>query len=164
LGVSGASPALSPAQAAGLDPVDPERNEEEAETRFERPNLQTTHEAENALDAVSSGPSPGVSRDTPLTGRQQGQAVTDMSGRPAMEAGDEEILPQIRDKLKQAKADDKKANRLPPEQQGFRTPFEMGIPGKVVDRIIQATEAPVEVVEVPGGHFFPETGRRYRLK
>lgn len=163
LGVTLGGPAMNPKQAAGLEPVNPEFDAEQAEQRQDLPNLQTDHERENTLDPVSGGPSPGITEDTPLTGVQQGQQPTDMSGRPPMQAGDEEILPKIRDALKRANADDRKAGKNQ-QDTGWRTPADMGIPGGVVARIVAASGAPVETAEMPNGRFFPETGTRYRLK
>lgn len=163
-GIVGATSALSPGQLAGLDPIDPELDAEQAEDRENRTNRQTDHEAENALDPVSGGPSPGVTSQAPLTAKAAGSPVTDMSGRPALDVSDKEALPRMQQALKDGRAKDKENRRLKPERVGWRTPADMGIPGAVVRRIFDAYPDKMEVEEVPNGHHFPETGRRYRLK
>lgn len=163
-GIAGATPALTPGQLAGLDPIDPELDAEQAADREGRTNRQTDHEAENALDPVSGGPSPGVTSQAPLTAKAAGSPVTDMSGRPALDMTEKESLPRMQQALKDARAKDRENKRIRPERQGFRTPAEMGIPGAVVRRIFDAYPDKMEVEEVPNGHHFPETGRRYRLK
>jgi hypothetical protein len=135
-----------------------------ARPREGRTNRQTDHEAENALDPVSGGPSPGVTSQAPLTAKAAGSPVTDMSGRPALDMTEKESLPRMQQALKDARAKDRENKRIRPERQGFRTPAEMGIPGAVVRRIFDAYPDKMEVEEVPNGHHFPETGRRYRLK
>lgn len=155
-----AGEALTPGQRAGLDPIDPELDAEQAQDREHRTNMQTDHELENALDPVSGGPSPAVTADAPLTARQVGAPVSDMNGRPALTDSDERLIPQIRDKLRQAKKDDSDKDD---NMRGWRTPQELGIPGAVMKRISESG-APLESQTVPNGHFFPESGTRYRLK
>ncbi len=160
--VTTATPALTPAQQVGLDPVDPQENIEQTKDRDERSNRQTDHELAGALDPVSGGPTPGITQGTPLTGVQTGQHPTDESGRPPLSASDEQLVPQVRDKLRQAMREDKK-NNVKPEEQGFRSPQDLGVPGAVMKRILESG-APLETATMPNGHFFPETGTRYRLK
>lgn len=162
-----AAEALTPGQRAGLDPLDPQWDAEQAQDREHLTNLQTDHEADNALDAVSGGPSPGITEQTPLTAKQQGAPASDMSGRPAVPAqaaglteDDQKFVSVVRDKLRQAKSDDKDQEA---DRRGWRTPSELGIPGGVMRRLVEAG-APLETETVPNGHFFPETGTRYRLK
>lgn len=158
-----AGAALTDRQRAGLDAIDPEHDDEQAEHKAEMPNMQTDHEAENTLDPVSSAPEVAISPDTPLTGLQTGQKPTDMTGRPPMLSGsDEELVPAIRKALTKAHADDTK-NGTASDRIGWRTPQDIGISGAVLERVMRSG-APIEMEEVPGGAFFPETGRRYRFK
>lgn len=161
----GATAALTPGQAAGLDPIDPQRDEEEQGHKEEMTNLQTTHEAENVLDGVSGTPTPGITAATPLTGLQQGQHPSDMSGRPPMELGGDlqGLLPKVRDGLRKAKSDDKNKN-LRDEERGYRNALELGLSGADMRRIAEAYPERFETVTLPNGHFFPDTGTRYRLK
>lgn len=164
--VIAAGAALTPGQVVGIDPIDPKRNAEEAKDRANLPNQQTTHEAERGLDAISGTPSPGITAETPLTGRQQGQTATDMSGRPpiSLAQGDEGLLPLLKEKLTKARDKDRDDPNVSDDMKGFRSPADLGLSGGVVSRIVAATNAPVEVQEVPNGHAFPDSGRRYRLK
>jgi len=161
-----AGEALTPGQRAGLEPLDPEKDLEQAQDREHLTNLQTDFEAAEGLDAVSGGPSPGVTEQTPLTAKQQGAPASDMSGRPAVPGGvnltDQEkaLVPTLQRKLKDAKAEDKDKDAA---KRGWRTPQELGIPGGVMRKFVEAG-APLETETVPNGHFFPETGTRYRLK
>lgn len=162
-----AGDALTPGQKAGLDPLDEQWDDEQSKDRANLTNMQTDHEMANGLDSVSRGPSPGISVDTPLTAKQIGAPPTDMSGRPALTLADEEVFGKLRQKLTESKRDDKAKGGIREDQIGWRTPFEMGIPGGVVARIVGATDPDGEKVEkavVPNGQFFPETGTRYRLK
>jgi hypothetical protein len=157
--------ALTPAQVVGIDPVDVKMDVEESERREELPNRQTTNEALKSLDPVSGTPSPGITIQdgVGLTGVTQGQRPTDMSGRPAISREDREVFNQIREALTRAKSDDEGDDSKPKELKGKRTPLELGIPGGVVRRLMDAG-APLQFEEVPNGHVFPETGRRYFLK
>jgi hypothetical protein len=79
-----------------------------------------------------------------------------------MQKGDEDFLPKIREALTKAQQDDKD---VPDRDKGWRSPFQMGIPGGVVRRVLAAVKnAPVESRTVPNGDFFPETGTLYRLR
>lgn len=157
-----AGDALTPGQKAGLDPIDPELDAEQAKDRAHRTNMQTDHEMENGLDPVSGGPSPAIMADTPLTARAVGAPPSDANGRPALSQSDQDIAPRLRDALRDARTDDKRDGKEK-ARQGWRTPQEMGIPGAVVKRIMEAG-APLESETVPNGAHFPETGTRYRLK
>jgi hypothetical protein len=162
-GITTMGPALTPGQQAGLDPIDPERNAEQAADRSQLTNMQTDHEAENALDPVSGGPTPGVVDTAPLTAKATGAPVTDESGRPALSSDDKETVKVLRQRLTDAKSEDGKNDKLKPDRRGWRTPAQMGIPGAVVKRIAAAYPEKMQTETVPNGHFFPETGTRYRL-
>ena len=156
-------PVLTRGQAAGLDPLDPARDAEQAQHRNDLINRQTDHERENSLDPTSGGPSPGVTDNTPLTAKQQGSPVTDMSGRPPLTDDDKALMPKVRDGLRKARDDDKDNDQVPDNMKGWRTPAELGIPGASMKRMAE-NGAPLETMTVPNGHFFPESGTRYRLK
>lgn len=159
-----AGEALTPGQRAGLDPLDPALDAEQAKHREHRTNMQTDHEAENALDPLSGGPSPAVTANAPLTAVALGAPVTDMSGRPPLSANEAGYATQMKDKLTAKRRADRADKSIRDERlHGWMTPFDMGIPGAIVKRIVEAG-APVESEMVPNGHFFPETGTRYRLK
>lgn len=152
-----AGAALTPGQAAGLDPIDPAKNAEEAANRAKMPNMQTTHELDNGLDPLSQSPNPGVAPNAALTAVTAGRPVSDMSGRPPI---DPAAMERVRDGLRAAKSDDKDSGDA---RRGARTPQELGVPRAQLEAMI-ADGAPLESEDVPAGHFFPETGRRFRLK
>lgn len=160
-----AAPALTPGQRAGLEPIDPQRDAEQAADREHLTNLQTDHEAENVLDPVSGTPTPGIVTGTPLTGVAQGQLPSDESGRPPMALNDDlkALLPQVRERLTAAKKDDKNRGRNDKEQ-GYRNALELGLSGAQMRKIAEAYPERFESVTIPQGHFFPDTGTRYRLK
>ena len=153
-------------QRDGLAPLDAQRNQEQADKRHEMTNMQTDFEMANAHDPISGTPTPGVTENTPLTARQMGAPATDESGRPALTAPDKELVPQLRQKLQDAQKEDADDDSVPRDQKGFRTPEQLGIPGGVVQRIFSSLgeDGPLEAQVVPNGHFFPETGTRYRVK
>jgi hypothetical protein len=158
LPVATAGPALTPEQTAGFEPVDTLFNESEAEHRQDLPNMQTTHERENGLDPVSRSPNVGVTANAPLTAVAAGAPVTDMSGRGPMPSYQDAIGP-VRDALRKAMSDDKD---LDDNQRGWRTPQDLGVPRTTIEAMI-ADGAPIESANVPNGHFFPETGTKYRI-
>lgn len=160
--VTTAGPALTPGQAAGLEPLDPEHNAEQAAHREHLTNMQTDHEAENALDPTSEGPTPGVTPNVAYTAAATGAPPSDMSGRPPLSESDKEMSRRLRDGLTSAKREDSEAG-VEDKRQGWRTPQQLGIPGAVIERI-KASGAPIDSETVPSGHHFPETGTRYRVR
>lgn len=154
---------LAPGQLAGVDPVDPQRDLRQSKNRENRVNRQTDHEAEHALDPLSGTPEPGVAPNAALTAVTAGSPVTDSIGRGP-------IPSDLRDAFKRASAGLRDAsdmdakNEAEEEHAGWRTPLQLGIPGAIMKRLVEAG-APLEErpAQAPA-HFFPETGFAYRLK
>lgn len=69
----------------------------------------------------------------------------------------------VRDGLTKAKQDDmdkgKDENRI-----GWRTPADLGVSGATMAKLYDSGDYPLEMETMPNGHFFPETGRRYRVR
>lgn len=151
--------ALTPEQQAGIEPLDPVENEKQAAIRDELPNRQTDHERENALDPVSRSPNTGITADAPLTAIAAGSPPTDMSGRPPYGPDDVE---RVRDSLRKAKTKDRDSGVDDESRQGYRTANELGVSRAVLDAMV-ADGAPLEAETAPGGQFFPDTGKRYRI-
>lgn len=160
--VAAATPALTEAQLAGIDPVDPERDEEQAEERDELANQQTDHEAENALDPVSRAPTPALAAEAFVEGErlEDGQIPTDMSGRAPvpMDKGEEAFDISMREAMKalrKAKKEDA------PNLDGWRNAQELQVSRRALDELVE--EGKLETEYAVGGQFFPETGKRYRI-
>lgn len=165
INVAAPGAALTPGQITGTDPVDPKKDLEEHGRRDELPNRQTTFESERAVDPVSGTPSPGITLEdgVGLTGVTQGQTPTDMSGRRAVSKDDRNTFNVVREALSKAQEEDGPNNDVQPSLKGGRTPAQLRVPGGALRRLVEAG-APLRFEEVPNGHNFPETGRRYFLK
>lgn len=159
-----AGEALTPGQRAGLEPLDRVKDNEQAADRVHRTNMQTDHEADNGLDPTSSGPSPGITANASYTAAATGAPPSDMSGRPPLAENDRKALDVMRSALNGAKDKDAAEGIVKEERQGWRTPQEIGVAGGVMSRLQSIYPERIEFEEVPNGHHFPETGRRYRLK
>lgn len=178
-----AGEALTPEQRAGLEPLDRERDNEEAADRDNRPNRQTEHELMAGLDPVSGSPTPGVTENVSYSGAATGAPPSDMSGRPpqphpepgtarapaddkknAVTNADKEHITTVRERLSMAQREDAKNDRVPDDRKGWRTPADIGVSGAILARLHDSGNYPLEMEAVPGGHFFPETGKRYRIK
>lgn len=160
--VAAATPALTEAQLAGIDPVDPERDDEQAKERDELANQQTDHEAENSLDPVSRAPTPALAAEAFDEDERlpDGQRPTDESGRAPvpMDKGGEAFDISVREAMKalhKAKKEDA------PNLDGWRNAQELQVSRRALDELVD--EGKLEREYAVGGQFFPETGTRYRI-
>lgn len=169
-GIAQAGPALTEGQLDGLDPLDAETHLDEAARREELTNMQTTHEAENGLDAVSGTPNPGVTEAQSNAHTQPGAEGSDMSGRKPMAdplaALDPKLLKEARQALEKAETQDNANGKRGNEEAtrrsaGWRSLRDLGVHKATMDALVEAGK--VETGNAPGMSHMPETGRLYRI-
>lgn len=128
----------------------------------------TVHEDFEDEDFDDDGGSQELTEITPTKPKPKPEASTPAPTSAAPPAGsrtpntdnDKSYAIQMREALKAAKEKDK---NKPADKRGWRTPFDMKIPGAAAKRIADSG-APVETMTMPNAQHFPETGVRYRLK
>lgn len=164
-----------------LDPIDAELQAEEAARRAELPNMQTTHERFNALDAVSGTPNPGVTEQQSAAHTQPGREGSDMAGnRPKPDpfaALDRKHVEEVRKALTQADKQDMAAFKDPKDatdevreqrriaherSAGWRSLSQLGVHKATLDALVQSGH--VESGSAPGMSHHADTGRLYRIK
>lgn len=167
----GIGTALTEGQLAGLDPIDVEKHLDQAAHRADLTNMQTDHEAENALDAVSGTPNPGVTEEQSNAHTQPGARGSDMAGNPPkpnpLESVSREAVNAARSALEHAERQDiangKRGNEAATRRSaGWRTARDLGVHKATLDALVEAGR--VEVETAPGMAHMPETGRLYRIK
>lgn len=171
----------SQALNTALDPIDAELQADEAARRAELPNMQTTHERFNALDAVSGTPNPGVTEQQSAAHTQPGARGSDMAGNAPkpdpFKALDPEHVRSIREALMQADKEDMAAFKKPKDvtaevaeqrrvaherSAGWRSLAKLRVHKATLDALVESGH--VEAGSAPGQSYHADTGRLYRIK